>query len=197
MRSLPVARLAFQASATAVVLALACGCPAGGGENGDDVLTEACLDFAADAEPGAAQTKVVAMRKGSGSSCGKLAIEVVAKDVLNLHTVSFSVTFDPALVEFDRVSTSGSVLASDGARLLGGPSEGTGEVAVDLARESAVGVNASGTQHLLTLFFDRRGTSGTADASFSQLELLNPGPPGGAPAPIAGVTSIDGTLLIR
>lgn len=197
MRAHPPFRVALQASAICLALLLACGCPAGGGEDGEEVLDQQCLDFAPDAALGS-QTQVMAMSKGASSTCGKVAVAVSAKDLNRpLHTVTFSVVYDPAIVAFSSVSTAGSVLKSDGSNLLGTATDLGGEVEVTFARESLAGVPVAGTKLVMTLLFSKVAGSGNGEATFKNLQLFEPGPPGGGTLLIGGVSSIDGGFLIR
>ena len=129
-----------------------------------------CLQFAAAASP--SPNTVVAV-DGPGSTCSIAELDLVITDVSDILGISFTATFDPAVVAFSSVSTSGSVLESD-ADLAVEVGEGPGSVTIGVTRVAATppGVGAMGSAKLVTLRFASTGSLGSTMVTFSPAKVL-------------------------
>jgi hypothetical protein len=179
--------------------ALALGCSGGGGggdDDDDDVNPPAvCVGFASTF--GAAASEVT-LTKGAGSTCGVVVVDVVLTDVTDVFTVSFDATFDPATVEYEGFSTSGSHLASDGEQVQVLETIGSGTVSLGVGRVNTnVGVNFAGSKTVVKLMFSR--ASGAATGSSTTLSLDSGKVLGSEQPPVqkAGILWRTGTLSIN
>ena len=163
-----------------------------GCDNDDTSSGNPCVEFAPAAVP-APQT--VTAIEGQGVSCDVAVVDLVVTDVNDLFASSFDVTFDATRVVLVTVSTTNSVLTSDGAPVLRQVTTiGTGHVHVALTRSQvATGVDVVGGGTLATITFLRTGTGGTSPFALSDAELLDPSTP---PAPIPGISFRGGTFQI-
>jgi hypothetical protein len=170
-----------------LLLFLTIGCNNDNGESGDP-----CAQFTPAAVP-APQT--VTAVEGLGSGCDVVVIDLVVTDVSDLFATSFDLTFDQTRVVLATVSTTTSVLTSDGAPLLRQVTTiATGHVHVALTRSQVTtGVDVQGGATLATLTFLRAGTGGSTTLNFTDAELLDSGTP---PAPIPGITFRAGSFQI-
>ena len=166
---------------------LACS---GGDASGDTPLAGSCLDLSATA--GGQQT--VSLDKGT-STCDMLAIDVVVTDVSDVFATSFTLSYDETLARFEDVSTSGSLLASDGTTVQVLEDAQTGRVTIGLTRLGvSTGVNAVGTQRLVTLMFSSLADAGDTGISFSNQTILGSEAP---PVDKSSVSWVGGTLVLR
>jgi hypothetical protein len=167
---------------------LSCG---GGSDGGGIVPAAACIDFTAAAAPVA---NSVATRRSAGTTCELVQLELVVTDVDEVFGLSFIVGFDPAVASYDGMSTAGSLLASDGAGLEVLEDVGPSQVTLAVSRFALTGVDAQGSQRLLTLRFRKAGQSGSAPLVYVDPKLLVNGTP---PQTKTDVTWSAGTLRLR
>ena len=154
-----------------------------------------CIQFTPAAVP-APQT--VTAVEGLGSGCDVVVIDLVVTDVDDLFGTKFDLTFDQTKVVLATVSTTTSVLTSDGAPLLRQVTTiATGHVHVALTRSQVTtGVPVVGGGNLATLTFLRSATGGSTPLNFTDAELLDPGTQQTEPAPIPGITFSAGSFQI-
>jgi len=177
--------------AALALLPLACGGSGGGG--GVVTLPATCVQFVDGQAPTSGQ---VTSRQGGGSTCEKAAVELVITDVNDVFGVGFTVHYDPTLFAFTGVKTNGSLLASGGADVLVLDSGPPGQVLVGASRVSPSGVDAIGTQLLLTLSFKRLAESGSGQLTFTDTKVLEPGNPP-PPTEIPNISWSGGKLRIK
>jgi len=168
---------------------VACG---GHNSGGGGVVPQTCLEFDAAAATAAG---TIAAEPGSGSSCDLVAVDLIVNGVNGIFAVDLAVDYDPMIANYDGLSTSGSVLTSDGAQVQSLVSDTSGHVLIGVTRLGVTtGVNAVGDQRLLRLLFRRVAGSGNSAMTFSQNVLLDAQAP---PQPIGGLTWHGGTLAVR
>ena len=173
---------------TIVVAILLAGCSTN--EESADVLTGPCLDFAPSASPTSAS---VVARKGAGSTCDLLEIDFVITDVQDVSSVSFDVSYDHGVASLQDVSQDGSFLGSGLNIQLLTENVAKGELQVGAGRIDLTGVDATGTQHVLTLTFQRVASSGSGSLTVSNGVILGSGNP---PVPKSGITWGGGTTFV-
>jgi hypothetical protein len=174
----------------ALLALVATAAPLGCGNDGDTTTPTVCMSF--ESEGG---TTIIS-RRGSGSTCATLAVELTAKDTIaSVHAVGFVVDFDPGVVALSTVSLRDSVLASGGtsvANLVTTRQDGLVEVA--LSRIGQSGVTVNDTDVLATLVFLRNtNDEQSAKIKLRETELFNDAAP---PTEITGVTWSGGTVRI-
>jgi hypothetical protein len=136
----------------------------------------------------------VSLDKGT-STCDMLAIDVMVTDVNDVFASSFTLNYDESLARFEQSSTSGSLLASDGTTVQILEDAQTGRVTIGLTRLGvSTGVNAVGTQRLVTLMFSTVADAGDAGITFSNQAILGSETP---PVEKTSVAWVGGTLLVR
>jgi len=171
-----------------LVLALvALGC------SDDDQMTgDPCLEFSPTTIP---DPLSVTATEGQGSTCDVAVVDLVVTDVSNLYAASFDVQFDATRVALATVSTTNSVLTSDGAPLLRQVTPvASGRVHVALTRSQVTTVvDVVGGGSLATLAFVRAGTSGMSTLTFTDADLLDPSTP---PVPLPGISFHGGAFNI-
>ena len=167
---------------------LACG----GGSDGGSKTSGTCLTFAAAASPAPG---MVVMREGSASTCDRAAIDLVATDVADVFGASFTVSFDPDLVDYDGYSVSGSALTSDGAQVEVLATPGHGQLVFGISRFlTPDGIDVSGTAPLVRLYFRNLDRTGSGALALPTGSLDDDSTP---PQEIPGVTWHAGTIAIR
>lgn len=206
-RSTPAAIARGRSRARSVVAALALaalaagvsacgGGSSGGGGGGGMMPNPACVAFAGSTAPSAS---TVTADDGSGSTCALAEVEIVATDVAGVFGAAFTVTFDPAVVQYVSVDTSDSHLRTGGTSLQvldGNPPAGASEVVIGITRVASTAVDFVGSQTLCRLRFQRVGGAGTMSAlGFKDERLLDVGNPN--PGPIPGVTFSGGTFTVN
>lgn len=165
----PPRHLAVTAIALAAILGHGCG--NGDSSPGSIVPPDTCVEFtpAAASAPG-----TVAAQKNASSSCGAVGVDLVVTDVADIFAIEVTVAYDPAVVTYEGVSTSGSLLGSDGTSLEVLDGGQSGLIAVSISRFGVVsGVDAVGSQTLATLLFSRPGDAGVTGLSFSAAALYD------------------------
>ena len=166
---------------------LACS---GGDSTGGLPLDGACLDLAGSTPAQA----TVSLDKGT-SSCDMLAIDVVVTDVADVFASSFTLNYDASLARYERSSTPGSLLISDGTTVQVLEESQTGSVTIGLTRLGVTdGVDAIGTQLLVTLLFSTVADAGDAGITFSNEAILGSETP---PVDKATVEWVGGTMVVR
>jgi hypothetical protein len=169
-------------------LAFAHGCSDDGG--GDDAPGVGCLSFSG--ETGPADGTVNAAE--SGGSCSTVEIELTITTVTDLFSVSFSAVYDPALVDLVGVSTTGSILASDGTNLNVLVTQMDDQVAIGITRQGSTGIDVTGSQLLLTLEFSRAAPAGAGMLTFEGESVLGSETP---PQVKPGILWSGGSLQVR
>jgi len=151
-----------------------------------------CLEFSPATIP---DPLSVTATEGQGSDCDFAVVELVVTDVSNLYAVSLDVKFDATRVNLSSVSTTNSVLTSDGAPLLRQVTPiASGQVHVAITRSQVTtGVNVVGGGSLATITFVRTGNSGMSTLTFTDADLLDPGTP---PLPLPGISFHGGSFNI-
>jgi hypothetical protein len=175
----------------AATFGIATGC--GGGDGDDDDPSPTCVSFVGAAAPA---PSTVAVRSDAGGSCDQAVVEFVITDVADVYAVGADVTYDTDVVEFESLSTAGSVLASDGATLATQVKEPTaGTVTVGVGRVGATaGVTVNGTARLFRMTFRKVADSGTGALSLSDELVQNGEEP---PETIPGIPWSGGTFRIQ
>ena len=177
-------RAALLAGMLAALASFSCG-----SDRDDGAARLVCIQFRPAAAPAPG---TVAAIDGAGSVCGVADLELVITDVPDVFAAAFTVTFDPALVSFSAVSTTGSVLESDGAALEVVVVEGTGAVDVFVSRFGvSTGVNAVCAATLLTVRFVPIAPAGSTMVTFSATKVLGSETP---PLEKPGITWSGGVL---
>lgn len=182
-------------SAVAIALVMAIGCGGGGGDDDDDDPSPTCVSFVGAASP--APSTVVA-RQDSASSCDQVVVEFAATDIADLYAVGADVTYDPAVVDFEAVSVTGSVLADGGVTLSTLVEERVpGTVTVGVSRTGApTGVDVTGTSRVFRMTFRKVADSGAGTLTPSYEVVQNSGD-GTGPEPIPGVVWSGGTFRVQ
>ena len=181
------------AAAVVVSLVLALGSGCGGNDSGPGSVVPpgTCVDFTSAAAPSAG---TVVARKNATSSCDVLGVDLVVTDVADIFAVELTVEYDQAVVNYDGVGTSGSLLSSDGAGLQVIDGGQGGRTSVSISRFGVVtGIDAVGSQVLATLIFRRPGAAGVSNLTFSGADLFDSDAP---PLPIA-VQWFGGTFTVQ
>jgi hypothetical protein len=153
-----------------------------------------CLELSgADPSPSS-----ITCSEGADSTCELIAVDLVVTDVLDLFTVDFALTFDPALVGYEGLSAAGSLLSSDGTEVtvFEDYDPAQGKITVTIARLGlgSGGIDAIGERFLLRLYFRKIADSGSCPLAFTTTRLFSGVFP---PAIIDGVEWSGGTLIIR
>lgn len=162
--------------------------PSCGGDGGGTPSSGGpCLEFtpAASPAPDTVSTRV------AGNACSTIDLELQITDVSDVFAVSFTVTFDPATVSFDSLSTAGSLLASDGALLETEIVGSSGMVAIGVTRLASTGRDAAGTANLLTLRFRQQAAAGASLLSYGDTRVLGSEAP---PQEKPGISWTGGTV---
>ena len=109
----------------------------------------------------------------ASNSCDPVAVDLSITEINDVHTVSFSVTYNPSVVSYAGHSIAGSILASDGAtvQVLDPPSS-PGQIDIGITRLAATGIDVNNTQFLIRLFFDRAGGAGSSTMTIDSTEVL-------------------------
>jgi len=185
-------RLGSVAALLALVLLVAAqGC--GGDGNGGTTIVEYCGEFDPSQAPAPGR---VAMRLGDDDSCGIVVIEIVATDLDDVAGLAADLTYDPTFAFLTDVSTSGSVLTSDGAQVAAHVEESIlGQVTVGIARTGVPGIDIQGTQLVATLLF----VVDTLASNSGQITLTDQCLTGGGtpPDPLPGLVCSGGTIRVR
>jgi hypothetical protein len=169
-------------------LALSCS----GGSDGGTGLASPCLGFS---PAGSAGPSTVTTREAAGSNCDVAILEIVATDVDDLFTASFTVQFDPAIVRYDGLGISDSILASDGAQVEALEQEQTGQVTVGVSRvATSSGIDVVATQVILSISFRRAAPGGATSLDYSNTNLLGSETP---PQVKPGIQWVGGSLMIQ
>ncbi len=165
------------------------GCGGGGGV----VTPTVCIAFAPGSAP--APGTIVAAQTSTGA-CDLVSIDLLVTGVTDIFAASFTVDYDQSIASYDRVSTSGSLLASDGRTVEVLEDRRSGHVTIGLTRRGATtGIDAAGTALLVRLFFLKAGTAaGSGSLGFSNTKLLGSETP---PQEKQGMQWSGGTLFLR
>ena len=151
---------------------------------------ELCIDFVPSEPP--APGKVVT-RLRDDSTCSFAIVEVVGTDINDVFSVATHIEYAFTAVAFSELSTSGSVLAQDGAGLLVRVEElGAGELTIGVARNANDTVDIVGTQVLMTLLFEPFEL-GTSDMTVQTPCLTSGEEP---PEPLGDVSCSGGSFAV-
>jgi hypothetical protein len=154
-----------------------------------------CIRFASSTPP--APGTVACVQAGE-STCELLGVDLIITDVDDLFTVEFTLQFDPAVVNYEGVSTDGSLLGSDGTQITTLENVQPGEVSITVTRLGAGfgGIDATGQQLLARIYFSKLAEEGTSTLFFADT-LMFALPEGQLfPVLIQGVDWSGGTMLI-
>lgn len=171
--------------AALVVCAISCS-----SSGGSPPIVSTCLSF--QAAPAPAAPSVVLREAATGSSCSTLLLEVVATDVNGVNAAGFDLLFDPALVTYGGISTTGSILSSDGTSLEVLEDDDTsGVVVIGITRLAAAAIDITGTQLLGTVTLQRVGPAGMSTLLLANENLVGGGM---SPMPIPNVNWAAGLV---
>jgi len=170
-----------------ILLAAACG----GGDDDGGTMPSACIDFTGS---GVATNGSVIAQKGAGSTCDVVAVDLIVTGVNSLFGMEVILTYDPAVVDFDRTTTVGSVLTQGGVVVPVLESKVTGQVLIAATRQAANGVNVTGSELLLRVLFKRVGSGGMSALSYSGNQLFDDQPP---PQSIPGISWSSGQFVVQ
>jgi hypothetical protein len=109
---------------------------------------------------------------GPGSTCDTIELDLKISDVTDIFGISFTVSFDPAIVSLASTSSTGSLLESDGVTVEVVVIETNGSASVGLSRFTVTGIDAVGPETLVTLTFTREAGVGATVLSFSETKVL-------------------------
>jgi hypothetical protein len=172
------------------ILLLTAACSDDGG--GAPSQQVGCVEFAP-ASPAASGSVTSQIRPQS--ACDVAEIEFVATDIDDVFAVDLEIVYDDAVVRFVGFTTSGSILESDGAQITAVGSEvAPGRVELGLAREAATGIDVSGSQVLVTVFFASSFARGSGPMTPMNECLLGSEDP---PVPKPGLNCNGGTFSIN
>jgi len=151
---------------------LASSCGGSRSSSGGVVEPAACLAFTPAADP--APSTVVA-RRGSATTCDRLALELIITDVSDLFIADFRLSFDPAVLSYAGYDKTGSVLESDGETAWVLLDEENGAIQFTISRfgSSQDGIDVVGSQLLVRIDFLREADTGVSPLSFSGERLWN------------------------
>jgi hypothetical protein len=140
-----------------------------------------CIDFIA-SNP-LPESSAVTARKGPGTGCDTMIIDVVVSQVADLYGAAFDVIFPADLASFGQSSAEDSALTSDGEEIIALAREAwPGQLVVGISRLGAVpGIDVV-EGLLIRLRFEKIGAEGTAPLDFDRSGLFDPSvSPGGIP----------------
>ncbi|MDX1388433.1 MAG: hypothetical protein R3344_04555 [Acidobacteriota bacterium] len=172
-------------------LLLACG---GGGSRSSTMSpAPVCVSFAAVSGPAQGS---VATQEAAASTCEVLAVDLMATNVTDLFTASFTATFDSSIVTYEGYDTGGSVLGSDGAQLQVLEQTQPGEVSLGITRTGVTdGIDVGAPAALVRVYFRKTSAdSGTTDLSYTSGSLLGSETP---PLPKPGIQWVGGTMTLQ
>lgn len=182
-------------AATGLATALLVGCagaprtPATSAGAGRTATGARCIELIADPLPA---SPAVGVRRGAGSTCEQLEVELLVSGVSDVFAASFDALFDPAIVRYVGIETAGSFLASDGAELQALDRADGGRAVIGVTRwRQSTGRDARGPSVLATLRFRAAGPLGDSALRFDPASLLGSEMP---PAPKPGVSWAGGTI---
>lgn len=169
------------------------GCSSGG-DGGGGPLPPAppatCLAFSGGTAPVAG---TVVAQLGTGSTCARLAVDLIVTGVADIFAIEFTAVFDSSLYAYDGLSTQGSILESGGAAVQALQSGPAGQKLIAISRLGpAGGVNMDGK--LVTVFFRKVAGSGSGALALTGAKVLDSQTP---PMQIGGVTWFGATLSIQ
>ncbi len=170
----------------AIMLLLVPGCS----DDSSPISTELCIEFDGAQAPAPG---TVSSRLGEDSVCEEAVVEIVATGLSDVFGIATTVEYDPEVAAYSGRSTIGSALGTD--LLVDIEEDPLGTLTIGVTRVSTTGVDITGTEVLIELFFEIWALN--PDSGPMTLEnncLLDSGTP---PEPIAGVTCSGGTLAVR
>ena len=195
IRSMPRRSRATGLAALGLATVLLSGCTTSDGDGGAGGGGP-CLDFLP--APAPTPPSVVA-RKGAGSTCGRLEVELLVTDVDDVWGLGLQGTYAETVATLLGTSHDGTFLESDGSIAYSGEETlGEGQFQAGIGRlEATTGVDAMGAKYAMTLIFERVGDSGTTELGITQSGVGGPPlNPGEDPVPIPGVTWALGTISV-
>ena len=137
----------------------------------------------------------VTLASGGGSTGDLAVIDIEVTDVMDVHTASFTLTYDSGVVGFIDFDTAGSHLGSDGTQLQAIVQENSpGTLTVGLTRLGATGIEFNGTEPLISIHFSRVAATGTSSLDFVNSDLLDATAP---PQPIPGIQWFGGSFQVN
>lgn len=154
------------------------------------VSTELCIEFDSSQAPA---SETVTSRLSEDSVCQEVVVELVVTDVNDVFGINTIIEYDPEVAAYSGRSTIGSVLGSD--LLVNIEENPIGTLTVGVTRVAATGVDVTGTEVLIELFFQIWAVdTDSGPLTMGDNCLLDSGPP---PDIINGVTCSGGTLAVR
>jgi hypothetical protein len=143
----------------ACALSLACGGGGGGAPAPPPSLTATFNPLNNNPGP-------MTLNMGRGASGGTaFSVLVQVTDISNFHGAAFRVNFDPATAEFTGFTSTGSFLLGAGQTQFDAVVQVPGEVIADATLLGGDGIDANGTNLLMTLNF--RATAATGGNNFN------------------------------
>jgi len=164
-------------------LLIGCSTAGGGDGEGDKSGPGSCLDFVPITAPSPGN---LAARKGAGSTCDLLEVELIITDVTDVFEVNFSITLDSSVAAFDSIDTSTSFLRDDGTDLavIQNP-------VIGITRLGSTGMDATGSKELVKLYFSRNLLSGVSNLNFNATQVFGSETP---PTEKNGITWTGGAI---
>jgi hypothetical protein len=152
--------------------------------------TELCIEFDTAQAPAPG---TVSSRLGDDSVCQEVVVEIVATDITDVFGFATTIEYDPEVAAYSGRSTIGSALGTD--LLVDIEEDPFGTLTVGVTRVAATGVDITGTEVLIELFFEIWAVeSDSGPLTLGDNCLVDSGPP---PEIINGVTCSGGTLTVR
>jgi len=142
-------------------LVLACGVALSGacGEDDAGIPDPVCVEFTPAAAPEAGK---VVTRAATESTCDVAVVEIVATDIDDVFSIETDVLYDNIAVRYIGFNLEDSFLGADGVEIVPIVSEvEQGRITLGIARRASTGVDVSGTQSLVKLFFLNNLVAGT------------------------------------
>ena len=175
-------------AAALMLFAASCG-GSGGGDGG--MVSTTCVDFTPATDPGVGK----AVARENGGSCEEILLDLIVTDVDNLFAAEFTVTFNAALLTFQGLDATGSVLSSDGAdvEVLQQPVSGSAVVGISRI-DTMTGIDVVGQGKLISIRFRRFGPTGNGAVGFTGTTLLDGQAP---PQAVPGIQWFGGTIVVR
>jgi hypothetical protein len=164
----------------------ACGGSGGGGGN---LPIPLCLQLQA----GVPSAGSIALAPGTGSTCEVVVVDVLLTDIDDVFAIEFTLSYDPAIAQYDSVSIAGSALDDDGTSLEILQHEAAGQVTVALTRLGATGIDVTAGR-AVSVLFSAAGTAGMTGVVFSDESVFGSERP---PLEKTGLSWIGGTLTLQ
>ena len=173
--------------ALSALLLVACG--GGGGGGGGTIQPSRCISLSGE---GAAAPGTVVLATGSGSTCSRLAVDVIVTGVTDLFAANLVLTVSGGIARYAGASAQGSVLAAGGVTVQVEDVLDGGQLVVGITRLADDGVNVAGSGTLVRLFFTPAG-AGTFTLALSGTLYGSETPPQGK----GGIAFHGATIEVR